>query len=379
MSTLPAARSYTRWRLSPVPGPRSLEYEEVANVPFILETLRTDAEIARVGRQRFPGTVAQKNALWSQYRNYLLQALSNFEAAQSVPNRSSALLYYYSMLNFAKAELMNSHASRLVHKRIGHGLSFSPTNARTVSGDVLKVVDGVFPLLYERRTGHKLVEKSTLPVNRLLLQVPEIGSQLLDVDFGQVRIGGIVQLVAMDGTHAWVLLAVIGLGALEAARQDVSRKLFMKHFEPVQPPPEWQDHFAFSRRANWPFDFFESRVKVPLEGGTDLPLAAFKLLEPIKSILGMSTVEQYDAFLVPSLYSSRLLPMPPSLARYALTYYASSLVRYKPEMFDPRSFPEQAYLFDAIARELALPMLQDVLAAIRGEPVTFRSPSSYRS
>jgi hypothetical protein len=42
------------------------------------------------------------------------------------------------------------------------------------------------------------------------------------------------------------------------------------------------------------------------------------------------------------------------------------------------AFPEQAYLFDAIARELALPMLQDVLSAVEGHPVFFRSSGAMR-
>jgi len=61
-----------------------------------------------------------------------------------------------------------------------------------------------------------------------------------------------------------------------------------------------------------------------------------------------------------------MLPMPPSLARYALIYYASSLVRYKPQFFDSTLLPNQAYLFNAISRECALPLLEDVVASVEG-------------
>jgi hypothetical protein len=65
--------------------------------------------------------------------------------------------------------------------------------------------------------------------------------------------------------------------------------------------------------------------------------------------------------------------MPASLARYALMFYASSLVRYRPAMFDAQLFPEQAYLFDAIARECVLPILVDTLSMFEGKPQLFNS------
>ncbi len=352
-------------------------YTESASIAFLLETLRTHAEIAKVGRARFPGTVAQRNALWRDFRNYVHQAISNFEAAQSVSNRSAGLLYYYAALNLAKAELLDTHAGVLVNKRIGHGLSFNPTMAKRVSGDVLTVVDGVFPLLYERRTGHRLVIGTRLPINRLLLQVPEIGVQVEAVGGGISRIGGLLQLLAADSTHSWSLLAIVDEEVL-GGPTSVTAKLLLRHYEPVDGPSDWQDSFAVSRRCQWPVTFYESRARIPLLADGEMDPATWDIVLSLNSILGMTTDEEIDAFVAPSLYRTRMLPMPPSLARYALTYYASSLVRYKPQMFDGRSFPEQAYLFDAIVRELALPMLQDVLSAIQGRPAIFQSKGSLR-
>lgn len=70
--------------------------------------------------------------------------------------------------------------------------------------------------------------------------------------------------------------------------------------------------------------------------------------------------------------------MPPSMARYAVTYYASSLVRYKPSVFDFQLFPEQALLFDAIAIECALPMLKDTFSALEGKVHLFADATTLR-
>jgi hypothetical protein len=40
-------------------------------------------------------------------------------------------------------------------------------------------------------------------------------------------------------------------------------------------------------------------------------------------------------------------------------------------MFDSQLFPEQAYLFDAVARECALPILVDVLTGLEGKDQLF--------
>ena len=72
------------------------------------------------------------------------------------------------------------------------------------------------------------------------------------------------------------------------------------------------------------------------------------------------------AGLSPSLLTSRMVPMPSSLATYATMFYASSLVRYKPDRVDPRSNPVQAWLMDCFVDQAALPLLQSAASGITG-------------
>ena len=151
-------KPFSGWMLLPPCDPaRGFRgWPESASLNLLLETLKTQAEISSVGRKRFPPPLASQNRLWQHYRNYLRPGLSNFEAALTVPNRSACLLQYYAMLNFVKAELLDQHASIIVDRVVRHGLSFNPTSAKSVAGDFLTVQDGIFPMLYERRTGHTL-------------------------------------------------------------------------------------------------------------------------------------------------------------------------------------------------------------------------------
>jgi hypothetical protein len=102
------------------------------------------------------------------------------------------------------------------------------------------------------------------------------------------------------------------------------------------------------------------------------------ILNDISDIYTLSSDTEFDAHMTPYLYKTKKVVMPPSLARYAVTYYASSLVRYRPTAFDADRSPEQAYLFDAVARECAVPMLIDTLGQLEGRPQLFRPRGAMR-
>jgi hypothetical protein len=56
-----------------------------------------------------------------------------------------------------------------------------------------------------------------------------------------------------------------------------------------------------------------------------------------------------DALYCPSLYATKMVPMPASLARYAAVFYLSSLVRYRPDRLDPMIHGGDAWLMDSLA------------------------------
>ncbi|MFF4013960.1 YaaC family protein [Streptomyces sp. NPDC001843] len=373
---LPQPRPFNSWVISAVHDPKNPpEYwSEGASIPLILENLRRHAEIANVGRKRFSGTLAQKNKLWLEYRNFMRQALSNFQAALAVPNRSSCLLYYYAMLNFAKAELLTVRPSD-IQGVVHHGLSFSPgRQGKSVAGDSLTVRKGVFPWLYEHRTGRTLPVGTKLPIRRLIPHIPQVGSQSADVGWGSEKPKGLHHVLVFDGQQSWpvILLPETGTPA------GVTGRLFRQHFEQVEMFNHWRDVFGLSRRLMG-FAIYQARRTAPhlADGSPDLS-GALDITWQMKDILASRDEAFFDGILCPSFYSSKLFPMPPDLARYAVTYYASSLVRYKPSVFDFQLFPEQALLFDAIARECALPMLIDTFSALEGRSQLFADADTLR-
>src|SRR4029453_17307614 len=90
------------------------------------------------------------------------------------------------------------------------------------------------------------------------------------------------------------------------------------------------------------FTFLEARKKHPSlspvgSGLTDIDVSPVisDLWGSLRDVIDEPSVEGFDALLCSSLYKTRILPMPASLARYALMFYVSSLVRYKPSQLDP--------------------------------------------
>ncbi|WP_441251465.1 YaaC family protein [Kitasatospora sp. McL0602] len=338
--------------------------------------MRKQSEIKTHGRNRFSGSLKSKNALWYEYRNFLRQALSNFEAALGVPNRSACLLYYYSMLNFAKAELLDVFTVSQISGRIGHGISFNPTNAKSISGDYLTVKAGVFPRLYERRTGIPISINQRIPIKALLGNIPEIGTQVNDTGIGDPTDGSFIQLLASDANSSWPVLAVTG--ELPFGVRSNASKIFRREFRQVGAPEKWRDLFGISRRLPWAMEFYEAKNLVPHVNGQSNLAGAASITWKLRNYFTLAQHSWLDAHFCPSLYRARDVPMPAELARYALVYYASSLVRYKPSAFDPQLHPEQAYLFDALARECALPMLIDTLSYLEGKAQLFYPEDSWR-
>jgi hypothetical protein len=401
MSTPRPWKPFTHWQLSP-PHPGGLEaFTELVSRQQIWRELLQLADIRKIGRTLFSGTAAQKNARWGQFGSFIRQAKAYDDAAAQVKGLSAALLQYYAALNLAKAELLAQAYPQAPYK---HGLRYSSTRARSIAGDFLTVEAGVFPLLYAKRTGVTLPVGTRLNIKRLLANVPELGWELRVSGFTTPTATRLIHAAVHAGGVGWALIGVDNPSAILSSRS--SSREFTAAFEQVSPAPivplpgaaipgrfpppvpppnlEWRDVFAISRRfgyaAQW---FFESRWQVPLQpigpaGPWDFTPVSAKTNVSLKSFIDLPSEEGSDATLVPSLLNSRMLPMPSSLARYALIFYLSSLVRYRPTQVDLATNPAQHWLMSAFADQAALHMLQSMLSGITGRWHLYYSPGTFR-
>jgi hypothetical protein len=356
-------------------------YLEPVSSKLLWLILEGMANIPARGRALFPGGVPQQNKLWLEFRSFVRQARAYWDAGQSTQGSSASLLYYYCFLNLAKAELLTTLPDLVIGKRIVHGLSFSPTRAQSIRGDTLKVGTGAFSYLYEKRTGLTLPPGTFLSIPRLFSMLREVGLEVSLAGMGTTVTKSAYQAVVSDQTSSWPLVLFLGDGPALNSRGSME-SVFRKNFELVdysKLSAPWRDTFALSRRLvpGGGIQVFQSRLpfSVTSEGRSfpDSRGAARFVRSAMHPYVGDSVQEDVEFVLSPSLLKSRALPMPVDLARYALIYYASSLVRYKPAALDPVRQASQAWLFDSFCRETPIFLLSNSVAGIENRPQYFES------
>jgi hypothetical protein len=331
------------------------------------------------GRALFSPPLANQNRLWREFSNYVRQAKAYWDAAQLTAGSSAALLYYYAFLNLAKAELLTTRPADIYGQRVQHGLTFSPTRAQSVRGDIVRVANGAFPMLYQKRTGLPLAVGTELSIRSLLRSIPEVGLELADTGMVGTTAEPLFHVVAQDDTAAWVLLGSYMSGFLSDSRH-ITTRLFRRSFDyfNVSELSNWRDIFSLSRRLIARFGIFQSKAtfsRINLDGSTaaDYVSASEHLRATLRPYVDDAIDQPIDAVLIPSLLRSRPLPMPASMARYAIMFYVSSLVRYKPSALDPTKRATEAWLFDSFSRETPLSLLANSYSGIVDSPLAFES------
>lgn len=332
------------------------------------------------GRALFQGTRASRNQQWREFASYLRQGETYFRGAQTISGSSGALLYYYAALNLAKAEIMVHAPAQLAPgQRVGHGLSTRWGGSATA--DRLLVRDGVFPILYRLKVG-RVLSREPLAIMRLLRNVPEIGFELVQSGESSQTTHA-YHSVVYDRDFAWSLLAMSWDAPFLA--NEVSRRALTRAFRPVDQPEDWVDTFGFSspfgrRRLR----FFESpqlHARRDSRGQLNprtLEEVCRDTSDLIRPFAGEATIGEGEALLAPSLYKARLRPMPPALARYAVMFYASEVVRYRPARFDSMQNGRTAWLIDAFTPQAALRGLLSSLCAIDRAIYQFHSLAALR-
>lgn len=301
------------------------------------------------------------------FRNYVRQAHVYDEAASRVPGSSKSLLQYYAVLQLAKAELLIQRPNTVFNTRVGHGLSFHPEAAKTFRGDYLRVAPGVFSELYEVRTGSSLPAGSRLRVVDLLRSCSDITYEAIVAGLGSPNVSPIQHFVAFDSSRCW---SVFSLDYPDPFLNSSSTMRALRiNYEQVKPTRL----LPLLKQPEW---VFESRYSVPIQDAPDLTVIVDQVceraLDDLAPFLGIPLYSRPQA--AASLLRSRFVPMPPDLARYAVTFYLSSVVRYKPSRLDPSDRSTSNWVMDAFSAEAGLHLLRAALCRISRTLHVLQSP-----
>lgn len=332
-----------------------------------------------VGRARFSGNLSTRNAYWREYSSFIEQARTYLRAARVIGNHSSALMLYYAAMNLAKAELLVHDQSIPIGHKWTHGLTHKTDGSSPALRDsVTSLPDGVFARLYSKRTGVEL-GKHTFSMTSVLRNIPEITTQMVAAGFNDPSVAQAKMALCTDGNEAWSLIAFWG-DEISINRATESQ-LKKTHREVAANSASSAGLEIRSDYLEY-FRFYESVSAVPHGGTSGRSRQEARVLVAEQLRLLLPFIERNvsgdpDAWFTPSTSAARFVPLPPSLARYVAFFYGSSLVRYRPSKLNPSTDPKASYLFDALCRESALPMMLDALVGIRGHTVGFSARPAY--
>jgi hypothetical protein len=302
--------------------------------------------------------------LWKEFRNYVRQAKNYDDAAIHIHGSSASLLHYYAALQLAKAELLITNPAGILGHALHHGLTYAPRSRATFASQAVTVRDGVFRLLYEKRTGTAIASGTRLPVKRLIASVPEIGYELIATGLVRPTVSGLIHTAVSNDAESWSLLALFSPAVV---REGITSRLFLRHYKEVELPMTWRETFGITggHMVGSVPAVFESRTKLAGALHVQLEACVRNVAQHLRGFLDESIDANQDATITPSLYRSRALPMPPSLARYAIMFYLSSLVRYRPSLLDRDSRASESWLFDAFTDQAPINLLRSSLSGIK--------------
>lgn len=177
-----APTPFTGWfQRAPSPTGVVATLWEPLNAPLLWRLLKGWSDVPERGRTLFTPPIRNQNRLLAEFRAFVDQAESYYEAAQQTRGVSAALPLYYFVMNLAKAELLVHAPARIVGgARIGHGLSTRFGRTFNARADRLNVSDGVFTVMYRHRVGVG-IGRQLMSVQRVLRNVPEIGFEMVEV------------------------------------------------------------------------------------------------------------------------------------------------------------------------------------------------------
>jgi hypothetical protein len=121
-----------------------------------------------------------------QFRAYIRQATTFYQAAEALHHRASPLNFYYSFMNLAKAVIL-LRTPNFVNHNLMHGIS-PQSKAGSLRKQKLSVKsNGVFPMFYKTIVGRPFSQNASLKIADLLGYVSDVQHEYVKLQYGPKR------------------------------------------------------------------------------------------------------------------------------------------------------------------------------------------------
>ncbi|MFL5664886.1 MAG: YaaC family protein [Ktedonobacteraceae bacterium] len=379
---LPAARNFVGSVRFSVSERKILQYT-VDTERELWSALEYYSEVEEVGLPLIQRKGLQpEQEILKQFQAFVRQAKSYYQSAKTLHYRSSSLLYYYSFLNLTKAYLLLRNQQR-VRGKVMHGLSYDPSTTNIdFQLEVVKVADGVFPLFYEALTSQSVatIQNTTLNITNLLSYPTDMSYQYQIGGYGVNNTLSSLAAIVIDQSkkQAWTIIGIPNHTDLDNFLNFHAN--FLNAYEEVEIDRNRLTLiFGMGGLELSSFRFFQDRTTIPTIGNSNVitPHAHFQksttALSPYLNTHYFDDNRDFDLALpcqaAPSLQP---IPMNEPLSIYAVMFYLSSLVRYRPEYLESLLNHKPAWIIESFVNTTPEIFLRIMVSKITEIDLVFR-------
>jgi hypothetical protein len=280
-------------------------------------------------------------------RSCLSQAEDLFLLAESAAANTSALLYYYSMLNLAKALIYLEEPNALVTpKDFSHGLTdrsrIKTAEEFRVDDEELVVRHGIFKTLHRVLCGDDLAEGTRLSLRSLLRQCGWIGMEMSELgDPVRLALCWVESRVNAEADLVWAVVFMHNQQLTELCRSVekfvADNSVVLREFERVA--SEIDTHCQFESKAV-AFSNGDGYATV------QAMLRSLRLHRQIK----YSSLDAEPQYMI-SLSDCMEATLPEACGLLAICFYLSSVARYQPHVYEALRRSSDGWLFEAFLRQ----------------------------
>jgi len=390
-TTLPVVRPFDGWIRLPVSERRALQYTVIDTERELWSALEYYSEVEEVGLNLIQAKGLQPQSLHQEIVKYLQafvrQAKSYYGSAKALHYRSSSLLYYYSFLNLVKAYLLLSDPQRIMGRTtqsVTHGLSYRTSTSNTdFQLEIIRVCQGIFPMFYEAQTSNVIstTRNSTLNITSLLSYPSDIAYQYQLVGYGNHNI--LLSLAAIvtnrPQNQSWT---IIGIPAMASLNNFLNTHVnFLNTFQEIQVVNKNMlvPIYNIGAPELAQFRFFQEVTTIPMLGNSGIITPHSHIQKIINALSPYFSAHYFDDnydfdLVLPYQDASNPTPIPmnEALAIYAVMFYLSSLVRYRPNYLEALLNHKPAWLIENFVNSTPEVFLRMMVSKIVGTDFVFR-------
>jgi YaaC-like Protein len=388
-TALPDTRPFDAWARLTVGDNKQLLLTTAPDTEHELwSALEYYSEVEEVGLDLIQAKGLQSTHTYQEIFNcfqaFVRQAKSYYSSAKTLHYRSSSLLYYYSFLNLVKAYLLLIQPQRIMGQAVYHGLSYNPSTTNTdFQLEIIGVHQGAFPMFYEAQTssGISTAANSSLNIVNLLSYPTEISHQYRLAYYGYRNILSSIASVAIDrpNNQSWIIL---GIPAEASLNGFLSLHVnFLQTYQEVEIDIN-QLALVFvgmSLLELSTFRFFQELTITPTPAITRIISRVVPLQRLINDLSPYISTHYFDDnkdfdLVLPYTDTTRPTPIPitEALAIYAVMFYLSSLVRYRPDYLESLLNTKPAWLIENFVTSAPETFLRIMVSKIIGIDYIFR-------